>query len=261
MDPYLEQHWGDVHSRLIIYASNQLQKLLPPDLRARVEERVVIAGLGGPRSFYPDVRIIETAGRRGRLAKEASRGVLTKPLIIELPDEPETQTYIEIRERSAEGRVVTVLEILSPSNKKSGDAQEQYLRKQLELLHAGISLVEIDLLREGDWIVAVPAEALKPRLRTPYRVVVRRGWKRQRVDYYPISLDRRLPRISVPLRHTDAEVPLDLQSLIEQCYEDGGYDDVDYRAEPVPPLAPAAARWADQLLRRAGYRMPRKRKP
>ena len=56
--------------------------------------------------------------------------------------------------------MVTVLEVLSPSNKKSGDAQEQYLRKQLEFLQAGISLVEIDLLREGDWIVALPVSTL-----------------------------------------------------------------------------------------------------
>ena len=39
MDPYLEQHWGDVHHRLITYASDQLQTKLPDDLRARVEER------------------------------------------------------------------------------------------------------------------------------------------------------------------------------------------------------------------------------
>jgi hypothetical protein len=51
-----------------------------------------------------------------------------------------------------------------------------------------------------------------------------------------------------------------LQSLIEQCYDDGGYDDIDYAVEPKPPLAPAAARWAAQLLRRSGRRPLRKRK-
>ncbi len=33
MDPYLEQHWGDVHHRLVQYASDQLQEHLPADLR------------------------------------------------------------------------------------------------------------------------------------------------------------------------------------------------------------------------------------
>jgi hypothetical protein len=260
MDPYLEQHWGDVHSSLIIYARNQLQKVLPRDLRARVEERVVVTGLGRPRSFYPDVRVIETERPARRPAKGPAPIAVTEPLVIELADEPETQAFIEIRDVSAGSSVVTVLEVLSPSNKKPGDAQEQYLRKQLELLQAGINLVEIDLLRDGAWIVALPLEILEPARRTPYRVVVRRGWQRLRADYYPIALSQRLPRIKVPLRRTDADVPLDLQALVDQCYEDGGYNDIDYATDPEPPLSDAAARWAAQLLRRSGRRPSRRRK-
>jgi uncharacterized protein DUF4058 len=261
MDPYLEQHWGDVHTSLVIYARNQLQKVLPEDLRARVEERVVISGLGRPRSVYPDVQVIQTKGKSRRPAKRTARVAVAEPVVIDLPDEPETQTFVEIRDLSADSRVVTVLEMLSPSNKKPGDAQEQYLRKQLELMHARVSLVEIDLLRQGDWIVALPVGALEPNLRTPYRVVVRRGWRHSQADYYPISLPERLPTIKVPLRPTDADVPLDLQALIDLCYADGGYDDLDYAAGPVPPLPPTLARWATQLLRRAGRRPSRKQKP
>jgi hypothetical protein len=260
MDPYLEQHWGDVHSSLVIYARNQLQKVLPNDLRARVEERVVVSGLGRPRSLYPDVRVIETERTSRRPTKGAAGVAVAEPVVIDLPDEPETQTFVEIRQVAGDLRVVTVLEVLSPSNKKSGDAQEQYLRKQLEFLQAGISLVEIDLLREGDWIVALPVSTLAADLRTPYRVVVRRGWRPLQADYYAISLAERLPRIKVPLRASDADVPLDLQSLVEQCYDDGGYDDIDYAAAPEPPLPPTAARWAAQLLRRARRRPSRKRK-
>lgn len=259
MDPYLEQHCGDVHSSLVIYARNQLQKVLPKDLRARVEERVVIAGLGRTRSAYPDVRVIENRRRSGRPTSGTARAVVAEPVVIDLPDEPETQTFVEIRDTTTDGRVVTVLEVLSASNKRPGDSQEQYLRKQVELLQGGVSLVEIDLLRQGDWIVAVPREALEPRLQTPYRVVVRRGWRPRQADYYPIALAQRLPRVQVPLRPTDADVPLDLQSLVDQCYADGGYDDIDYAAEPEPPLSGAAGRWAVQLLRRAGHR-PRKHK-
>jgi hypothetical protein len=260
MDPYLEQHWGDVHSSLVIYVRNQLQKVLPKDLRARVEERVLVTGLSRPRSLYPDVRVIEAERKSRRAGKSAAGVALAEPVVIELPDELETQTFVEIREVSSRSRLVTVVEVLSPSNKTPGDTQEQYLRKQAALLQAGVSLVEIDLLREGDWIVALPMSALEPSLRTPYRVAVRRGWRRLQADYYPIRLDQRLPRIKVPLRPTDAEVPLDLQSLVERCYEDGGYDDIDYAAEAEPPLPPAAARWAAQLLRRTGHRASRKGK-
>jgi hypothetical protein len=205
------------------------------------------------------VRVIETQRRPRRPARGAAGVVFTEPLVIDVPDEPETQAFIEIRDLSADGRVVTVLEVLSPSNKQPGEAREQYLRKQLELLQAGVSLVEIDLLREGDWIVALPLEKLEPSLRTPYRVVVRRGWERFHAEYYAISLEERLPRIKVPLRPTDADAPLELQTLMTQCYEDGGYEDIDYAAKPEPPLSGATARWAAQLLRRA-RRRPRKRK-
>jgi hypothetical protein len=155
---------------------------------------------------------------------------------------------------------VTVIEVLSPTNKKPGDGQEQYLRKQQELRQAEVSLVEIDLLRDGDWVVAVPIDVLEPKVRTPYRVVVRRGWRRLQAEYYAISHSERLPKIRVPLRPTDSDVPLDLQALLDQCYENGGYDDIDYTRSPEPPLPPAAARWAAQLLRRAGHRRSGHRK-
>src|SRR5438445_9424625 len=205
MDPYLEKHWGDVHTRLITYASDQLQKVLPRDLRARVEERLVVTGIGRPRPIFPDVRVFETRRKPRRPANGAAGVAVAEPILIELPGEPETQRFIEIRDLSTGSRLVTVLEVLSPSNKQPGDAQEQYLRKQQELLQAGVSLVEIDLLRGGDWIVAVPLDLLEPGLRTPYRVVARRGWRRLEADYYPITLTERLPRIKVPLRPTDAD--------------------------------------------------------
>jgi hypothetical protein len=260
MDPYLEPHWGDVHTRLVTYASDQLQKVLPKDLRARVEERVVVSGLGPPRSVYPDVRVIEADRKSRRRSKGAVSVAVAEPLVIDLPDEPETHTFVEIRDISAGSRLVTVLEVLSPSNKKPGEAQEQYLRKQLEVLQPEVNLVEIDLLRAGDWIVALPMEALTPKARTLYRVVVRRGWKRFQAEYYPISLEKRLPRIKVPLRPTDTDVSLDLQALLDQCYENGGYDDIDYTADPEPPLPGPAARWVAQLLRRARPRPAKKRK-
>jgi len=260
MDPYLERHWGDVHTRLVTYASDQLQKLLPKDLRARVEERVVVSQWDRPRSVYPDVRIIETERISRRRGNGGASVAIAEPLVIELADEHETQRFIEIREVSSDSRLVTVLEVLSPTNKKPGDGQEQYLRKQQELRQAGVNLVEIDLLRGGDWVVALPLQALEPDVRTPYRVVVRRGWRRLQAEYYPIALSDRLPAIKVPLRPTDSDVPLDLQALLEQCYENGGYDDIDYARAPEPPLPAAATRWAAQLLRRAGRRRAPRRK-
>jgi len=60
MDPYLEQHWGDVHTRLMVYISNQINAQLPDELQARVEESTAIQIENEARKVvYPDVRIVE----------------------------------------------------------------------------------------------------------------------------------------------------------------------------------------------------------
>jgi hypothetical protein len=55
--------------------------------------------------------------------------------------------------------------------------------------------------------------------------------------------------IAIPLRPADLDVPLDLQPILEQCFRNGGYDDIDYSAEPDPPLPTDDATWTDALLR------------
>ncbi len=257
MDPYLEAHWGDVHSSLVLYARDQLQPVLPQDLRARVEERLVVTAESDyKRSIQPDVRVFEGRLKRRRPAKDGGV-MLAEPMVIELDGEPKTQRFLEIREASAGSRLITVVEVLSPSNKAPGKTRAQYRQKQEELLEAGVSLVEIDLLRGGDWVVAVPRDFFDAREETPYRVVVRRGW-RTAVEYYPLSLRDKLPAIRIPLREADEDAPLDLQALIAHAYDNGAYDDIDYTKEPQPPLEANDARWADRLLRRAGLRGRRK---
>jgi hypothetical protein len=67
MDPYLEQFWGDVHQSLITYARDQLQEVLPGDLRARIQERVFVELPNGlERNMYPDIRVVERGRRSGR---------------------------------------------------------------------------------------------------------------------------------------------------------------------------------------------------
>jgi len=72
---------------------------------------------------------------------------------------------------------------------------------------------------------------------TPYAACIRRGWKPSEIEYYRFPLRERLPAIAIPLRQTDRDVPLDLQALLDQCYEAAEYDDIDYREEPDPPLS------------------------
>jgi hypothetical protein len=256
MDPYLEQFWGDVHHTMITFSRGALQKHLPGDLRARVDERVFVElVMGQPRNIIPDVRVVER-GRREGSGLRASNGIaLAEPLVVHLDqDEPVHQGYIEIIDIKSGGRVVTVIEILSPSNKLAGPGRDLYLKKQEELRAGGVSLVEINLNRTGSHVLTAPLDRIPEGHRTPYAACVRRGWKPQEIDYYAIPLRERLPAIAIPLRQEDREVPLDLQAVLDQCYEDAAYDDIDYREEPDPPLKPDDARWADELLREKGLR-------
>jgi hypothetical protein len=250
MNPYLEQFWGYVHHSLITYACDRLQFSLPRDLRARVEERVFVESPGDPRSFFPDVRIVQRSRRKSGAAKNNGGVALAEPIRISLPNDPISEGFIEILDLATGRRVVTVIEILSPYNKVAGRGRKLYLQKQEECCKGGVNLVEIDLLRTGKWTVAVPQDLVEASHRSSYKICILRAgaghW-----DFYPAPLRERLPVIPIPLRKSDADVPLDLQALLDQCYRNGAYDeDIDYKREPIPPLAKEDRHWADELLRK-----------
>jgi hypothetical protein len=262
MDPYLEAHWRDIHASLVVYASDALQGVLPRRLRARVEERVLLEtpmGLGH-HPLFPDVRVVEyrPESRRGLEARPEAGAVMAESLLVETETESITETFLEIIDRESGNRVVTVIEFLSPSNKSPGPNREQYLRKQREVCSSDSNLVEIDLNRFGTHTLAFPLVHLKPQGRTVYMACVRRATLRGKAQVYPMPLWERLPVVKVPLRRDDADVPLDLQALVEQCYRNGGYEGtLDYAADPDPPLVGADLEWAEEWLHEKGLR-PRK---
>jgi hypothetical protein len=260
MNPYLEESWGDVHHRFITYACDHLQRRLPRDLRARADERVFVdSPIGKERSIYPDIRVSERArSGRQRLAAPAGDTAIATPWRVRLSDEPMTQGFIEILDIKSGRRVVTVIEVLSPSNKYAGPGQKLYRKKQKECKKSGVNLVEIDLLRDGPWVLTVPEDMVPESHQTTYHVCVVRAKDNWVGEVYAVPLRERLPTIGIPLRPTDGDVPLDLQAVMEKCYRFGGYDeDFDYNVEPVPPLAPADAVWADALLRKKRRRTGR----
>ena len=120
--------------------------------------------------------------------------------------------------------------------------------------NGGVNLVEIDLLRDGNHVVSVPLANIAERARTPYLICVFRASKPEQREIYSLPLRERLPAVRVPLRPKDADVALDLQPLVDQCYERGRYWMTDYHRDPAPPLAQEDARWLDELLRSSGLR-------
>lgn len=257
LDPYLEMHWGDVHHSLIQYTRDALQEMMPDDLISRVEERVFVESFDDRiRAIVPDVHVVES--KPSRTAEdsdvEANGGVaLAESRTYVFDDIEQTEGYIEIREASG-GKVVTVIEFLSPANKVGRESMALYRQKQRELMLSDTSLVEIDLVRSGQRVIAMNAGSIPPEWANDSLVLVRRGWQGNQVKLFHMPLRVPLSPVPIPLRRSDKTVYLDLQSIHDECYRKGRYDRLDYAAPIQPPLTPDDAAWAQELLAAAGKR-------
>jgi hypothetical protein len=141
--------------------------------------------------------------------------------------------------------LVTVIELLSPTNKYSSPDREQYLGKRGRLLASSTHLVEIDLLRGGP---RMPFAAPPPQC--TYYVLVSRMEKRPQADFWPVHLRDPLPIIPIPLREGDTDAQLDLQAALHHVYDAARYENYIYDSTPQPPLSSEDQAWAKALLRR-----------
>ena len=158
MDPWLEQLWSDVHARLLVYMSDQINDQLPSDLQARVDESLTVDAEDYARTVYPDVSIVENPDQSGAGSAVQPDSVVAEPCIVTLLDDRRPERHIKIVDRNSGNRVVTAIELLSPANKCSAAGRDAYRRKQHEYLQSGVNLVEIDRIRQGEFIVAIPEE-------------------------------------------------------------------------------------------------------
>jgi hypothetical protein len=262
MDPYLEHpaRWPSVHQRMITYIGDTLNLLLPPQYVADIGERVYVVQPERSRSLYPDVVVIEQPA--APTPPEQSRGgtavavASDPPWVLVLEPVEIREVFVQVLTVPDEGRLVTVIEILSPANKAAGsEGRELYLTKQREILQSESHLIEIDLLRRGEHTVAPPREALLRRGTWDYLASLHRGGQGGRYQIWASTVQQRLPRIEVPLADGDPDVVLDLQAVFSRCYDDGAYARrLDYRSDPPVPLSAEDAAWANDLLREKGLR-------
>lgn len=256
MDPYLECHWGDIHARMVLYACDQLQRRLPGDLRARVEERVFIEDDAEYfRKIVPDVRVFETArptwSNSGGGVAVMEDIEIAEPVV--LNEEIAIENYLQIIDIASGGRVVTVIEVLSETNKlPNTQGFEMHARKRRETLGGGANFVEIDLLRTGGHNFGCFRDGVPSKLQAEYAACVRRAREPMRFEYYPLRLRKRLPAFRIPLRPADDDVLLNLQALVDLAYDNGAYTDIDYSLPPVPPLDHDDEVWARRLLKEKG---------
>ncbi len=248
MDPYLEAPdiWPGFHEAFLSYTRELLQPLLPAryyaDLRTR--EEVGIAGLPADHVIYPDVTIRETGSPSSTARTERRSQVVataTAPEHIVIAEETLRVGFLEIREVGRGGRLVTLIELLSPSNKTAGPDREAYETKQREILGSNANWVEIDLLRSGKRVACHPSVHVHCRKKGyHYLVTVSRVTRRSPVldlEIYGFTVRDPFPRISLPLRDPDPDVVLDLGQVFRRAYESGPYTKiVRYEAPPEPPI-------------------------
>jgi hypothetical protein len=248
MNPYLEQNdtWEDFHTNFITRAQEALSGRVGSNYLVKIEVRLLLHELSAAeRRFMGRADVGVTAppeynpGGHGTAFSSA-------PVHLQLPAvDVERQTSLEILDRRSR-RVVTVIELLSPSNKTAGPDRDDYMAKRRQVLAGTTHLVEIDLRRGG-------TRPDLPRLPlSDYYMLVSRYAERPRVGFWPVGLRDALPVLPIPLTAPDADIPLDIRAVLNSAYDAANYWKYIYQEMPEPPLSPDDEAWAKQFVPRGG---------
>lgn len=240
MDPYLEQEdaWHDFHERFMPLAAEVIGAQVMPAYIAKIDQHVYIRELPADERRLVGRGDVTVAELNTGAARAPGPALMAAPAYgrVPAPVDVERQSFIEIRDRQGRG-LVTVVELLSPTNKRPGPDREQYLAKRRQLLASGAHLVEIDLLRGYP---RLPLEGLPG---CDYYVMVSRAEERPRAGLWPLSLRNPLPTVPIPLRSPDPDASLGLQQLMDRIYDAAGYRYYIYAGAPQPLLRPEDAAW------------------
>ena len=244
MDPYLEHPalWTDVHNSLIAAIRDILSPLLAPRYYVGLERRayllkpddVVLVG-------RPDIAVVQQREPRTLSTLPlADIGVLE----VDVPMNDEvSENYLEIHEVTT-GKLVTILELLSPVNKLHEKGRADYEAKRDDVFRTRTNLVEVDLLRAGE-----PLPVVGKHVHSDYRILVSRGSTRPHAQLYPFMVRQTIPPFPLPLLPGDKEPSVELNPVLHALYERARFDlRLDYSQRPVPPLADADVEWAQELI-------------
>jgi hypothetical protein len=247
MNPYLEQGplWQDFHNTFLV----TLRTALSPQVAPRYFVELEVSLYLDPSD--EDDRLIGIAdaalpgsGRPGKPGGAVA--AIAAPVTVTVPGVTRRKARRLVVRDTKNREVVTVIEVLSPSNKAPGSDRTRYLDKRTEVLTTATSFVEIDLLRGGS---RMPVRKLPS---CDYYALVSRHWERPEMGLWPVRLRDPLPKIPIPLREGDPEPAVELQSVLHQTYDGAGYAYHIYQSQPEPPLSAEDAAWAKGVLAAAG---------
>ncbi len=245
MNPWLENPllWSDVHHSLISAMRDELAAQVEPRYFVGTETHTYIARLpDAPLMIhYPDLVLLDRGGAAVAVAGSAAA---TVPIEIDLPfREAIEEAYLEIR-LVPDGEVVTVIELLSPTNKRPGPDRDSYLRKREAFLDADVHFVEIDMLRLWE-----PMPYTTTGAPSDYRIFIRRKERLHKAYLYPFAIRHAIPVFPLPLLPDDQEPLVDLGALLHNVYDRARYKlIIDYAKPPIPALSKTDAAWAADHL-------------
>ena len=222
MDPYLE------HPRLWVHFQHQLlaclYQILLPGLVDRYRARV------GTRTYVSEM-----------------------PLFTSIIREQYSEEFIEIRNRT-DGKLVTLLEVVSPANKTTTAGRQAYLDARQLAVAQRAGIVEIDLVMQGKPTLTYSRDGLPE---YDYAVTVTRSNAPDRYEIYTATLQKRLPKFKLPLAADDRDALLDLQAAFARAYDLGTFaNQINYKGPPPPdvPFTNEYKTWADELLKQMKLR-------
>lgn len=251
MDPYLERAgvWEEVHTRFIVAIADALGPLVRPKYRVGVEQRTYLAVMT-PDEYAlvgkPDILVTMPPHHTLPIQETTtSVDILPKIAVLPMPEEI-TEHYLVVHD-VATTEVITVIELLSPTNKLTRDGRMQYERKRLQVLGSATHLIEIDLLRAG---TPFPFKVQDGEAQSDYRIIVSRAPDRPQAEVYLFTIRDPIPTIAVPLQPGDAAPHLALNPLLHDVYDRAGYDlTIDYQQSPPPPqMREPDLQWVKCLL-------------
>ncbi len=259
MNPYLENPdiWPDFHNGLIGQLRDILGPQLPDRYRIALQRRVEVEEpFGGPSELnlvIPDALVTSDSAVVPPASGETAAAVTAPPdeavaVRVRMPREISV-LWLRV-ETVPERELVTVVEVLSPTNKRPGEGRRRYIRKREAIVAGLVNLVEIDLLRRWE---PMPLETAP--LVSDYGILVCRGLESPGALLYPFMVQQRIPKFTLPLLSEDeAYAPeVDLGSIVDRLHHTARYNlETRYDAPPPEPaFAPGVQEWVGERL--AGF--------
>lgn len=245
MDPYLEHPslWPDVHNRLIAALADDLSVRVAPRYYVGLERRTYLLKADDVVFIgRPDIAVAATTSASVFASHPVTTSVTVLEVDVPMQDEI-SENFLEIHEVKT-GKLVTILELLSPVNKLHKQGREEYERKRGYVFRSWTNLVEIDLLRAGD-----PMPVIGAQVQSDYRLLVSRGIQRPRASLIAFTLRQPIPVFTLPLLPGDDEPEVALNRILHALYQRARFDlRLDYTQPPVPSLAEADVAWARERI-------------